>query len=92
MSSVQLGDKNRVTLPPEMIPEGVSRFDVEKTDDGRIILTPLLEIPANQAWFWSPKWQEGEKEASADIKAGRMKQATAKQIMAEIRNRRKRKK
>jgi hypothetical protein len=26
-----------------------------------------------QAYFWTKEWQEAEKEASADIKAGRVK-------------------
>jgi hypothetical protein len=27
---------------------------------------------ATQAWFWSPEWQQGEREAEADLAAGRM--------------------
>jgi len=27
----------------------------------------------SQAYFWTPEWQKGEKKASADIKAGRVK-------------------
>lgn len=26
----------------------------------------------SQAWFWTPEWQEGEREASADIAVGRV--------------------
>ena len=25
-----------------------------------------------QAWFWSERWQQGEKEATGDISAGRI--------------------
>jgi len=28
--------------------------------------------PAEQAWFWTREWQEGEREASEDIAAGRL--------------------
>lgn len=45
-----------------------------------------------QKWFLSRKWQEGEQEASADIKAGKIKKATAKEIIAEIKKLQKRKK
>lgn len=27
----------------------------------------------NQAYFWTKRWQEGEREADEDIKAGRVK-------------------
>lgn len=26
--------------------------------------------PADQAWFWTPEWQEGEREADEQIAAG----------------------
>jgi antitoxin PrlF len=28
-------------------------------------------IPDDQAWFWTPEWQAKEREADADIAAGR---------------------
>ncbi len=30
-----------------------------------------------QDYYWAPEWQEGEKEADADIKAGRTKLFTS---------------
>ena len=41
-------------------------------DDGRIELVPLVAIPADQAWFWSDRWQAMEREADADVAAGRV--------------------
>jgi hypothetical protein len=35
---------------------------------GGVVIRP---IDADQAWFWSPEWQEGEREADADRDAGR---------------------
>jgi len=29
-------------------------------------------IDKEQAWFWTKRWQEGEKQADEDIKAGRV--------------------
>jgi hypothetical protein len=40
--------------------------------DGVIELHPQLAVPADQAWFWSDRWQEMEREAEADIAAGRV--------------------
>jgi hypothetical protein len=30
----------------------------------------LREIDPEQAWFWTPEWQEGEREADAEFAAG----------------------
>lgn len=27
-------------------------------------------VPADQEWFWTEEWQEGEREASAQVAAG----------------------
>jgi hypothetical protein len=37
-----------------------------------IVLHPKKLIEASQAWFWTDAWQAGEREASADIAAGRL--------------------
>jgi hypothetical protein len=31
------------------------------------------KVDAGQSYFWTEKWQRGEREADADIKAGRVK-------------------
>lgn len=36
----------------------------------------MIKTPSNQAWFWSEQWQEEEKEADGDIKAGRVTKVT----------------
>ena len=43
----------------------------------KLILTPKRAIDLDQAWFWSQEWQVAEREADADIKAGRVKKATS---------------
>jgi hypothetical protein len=30
------------------------------------------QYDADQAWFWSPQWQAAEREAEADLAAGRV--------------------
>jgi bifunctional DNA-binding transcriptional regulator/antitoxin component of YhaV-PrlF toxin-antitoxin module len=40
-------------------------------EDGKIELIPVVAVPADQAWFWSERWQAMEREADADIAAGR---------------------
>lgn len=40
-------------------------------EDGRVELIPVVAIPADQAWFWTSRWQAMERVADADIAAGR---------------------
>jgi len=64
-----------VTIPAEIrqaarLEEG-DPVEVELVDGG-ILLRPMKMIDASQAWFWTPEWQAGEREADADIAAGRV--------------------
>ena len=45
-------------------------LEAEITAAGILLRTPQ-PIDPNQAWFWTKEWQEGEREADEDIKAGR---------------------
>jgi hypothetical protein len=45
---------------------------VVERDDGVIELHPQLAIPADQAWFWTGRWQAMEVEADAEVAAGRV--------------------
>ncbi len=42
-----------------------------------LILTPKRAVDLEDAWFWSKEWQKHEREADADIKAGRVKKAAS---------------
>lgn len=39
--------------------------------DGELILVPHVAVPAEVAWFWSEGHQAAEREADADLAAGR---------------------
>lgn len=39
-------------------------------DDGVIELRPQVPVPADQAWFWTPEWQRGERRVDAHVEAG----------------------
>ena len=45
---------------------------IVERDDGVIELHPQVAIPADQAWFWTERWQAMEVEADADVAAGRV--------------------
>jgi AbrB family looped-hinge helix DNA binding protein len=68
----------QVTLPAPArralnVEEG-DYVEVRLTEDS-IVLTPKKLIDKSQAYFWSPSWQAAEREASADIAAGRVHSA-----------------
>ena len=39
--------------------------------DGEIVLLPHVAVPAEQAWFWTERWQAMEREADAELAAGK---------------------
>ena len=75
MARTTLRAKGQLTLPEEIrtaahLEEG-DLLDAQITADG-ILLRPQKLIDASQAWFWTPTWQAGEREADADRAAGRV--------------------
>ncbi|MDQ3108041.1 MAG: AbrB/MazE/SpoVT family DNA-binding domain-containing protein [Actinomycetota bacterium] len=75
MTRMTLRAKGQLTLPEEIrsaahLEEG-DLLDAEITDDG-ILLRPQKVIDSTQAWFWTPTWQAGEREADADRENGRV--------------------
>jgi AbrB family looped-hinge helix DNA binding protein len=66
----------QITLPATIrrsmgIEEG-DLIEIEIIDD-RAVLVPQKLVDKSQAYFWTKKWQEGEKKADEDIAAGRVK-------------------
>jgi AbrB family looped-hinge helix DNA binding protein len=48
-----------------------AQVQLVEREDGRIELVPVVTVPADQAWFWTDRWQAMEREADADTAAGR---------------------
>ena len=67
--------KGQVTIPKQLrdkyglLPGTQVAFEER---DGEVVLRAQRLIDADQAWFWTPEWQEMEREADEDIKAGRV--------------------
>ena len=66
----------QITLPASVrkklgIEEG-DLVEIETMDD-RAVLMPKKLVDKNQAYLWTKEWQEAEREAGEDIKAGRVK-------------------
>jgi antitoxin MazE len=72
---IQVRKKAQLTLPLSVRQKlGVEEGDYMDVQirDNEIILRLKKIIDKDQAWFWTKRWQEGEKEAEEDIKAGRV--------------------
>ncbi len=68
--------RGTIALPPELrrrhhLDRPGAQVRLVERDDGVIELHPVVGIPASQAWFWSDRWQAMEREADADVVAGR---------------------
>jgi AbrB family looped-hinge helix DNA binding protein len=72
---VKVRPKAQLTLPEEIrralyIREG-DEVEFSVHDDGTITVRGYVSIPTDQAWFFTPQWLAGEREADEDIAAGR---------------------
>jgi len=69
---LQVSPRGTITLPKECR-EDVHLVAIERREDGVIELTPKVAVDQTQAWFWTERWQKMEREADADIRAGRVR-------------------
>ncbi len=72
----RLRAKGQVTVPRQVR----ERLGLNEGDDllfyvneqGQIVVDAAQIVPPDQAWFWTERWQKMEREAQADIEAGRV--------------------
>src|SRR5450631_1743099 len=74
---VSVQSRGTVALPPALrrryhLDEAGAQVEIVEREDGVFELRPVLAVPATQAWFWTPEWQQKEQEAEADVAAGRV--------------------
>jgi antitoxin PrlF len=68
-----LRERGQLTLPPAVR----EALDVKTGDeimfeivDGTVVVHAATWVPRSQAWFWTPEWQEGERQAAEQIATG----------------------
>ncbi|ACM61614.1 AbrB family transcriptional regulator [Caldicellulosiruptor bescii] len=75
MVIVEIKKKSQVTIPAQILKKLNLRvgdlLQIEEKD-GRIILTPVIAIPKEQAWFYSEKWQREEATVEKEIQEGKL--------------------
>ena len=74
---VSVQSRGTVALPPALrrryhLDEAGAQVEIIEREDGVFELRPVVAIPASQAWFWTPEWQQRERGADEDIVAGRV--------------------
>ena len=87
---IEVRKKNQITIPKALsialnIVEG-DKLEMH-IEDGKIVITPSVMIPKEQAWFWSKEWQQGEKAVEKELATkGPGKPYTSSELMAELTN------
>ena len=73
---LQIRSNGQITLPSSIrreanLKEG-DTLEVLIEHDGSLRLVPKVVIDRSQAYFWTKRWQKGERAAEDDIEAGRV--------------------
>ena len=67
--------KGRVTLGK--LAEGVSSYVARRQEDGKIVLEPFIEVPADERWLYrNAEAMASVRRGIADARAGRLKRAS----------------
>jgi len=76
MPTTKVTRHGQITLPASVRKQlGIEEGDLVEiaVEDEKAVLMPKKLVDKSQAYFWTKKWQEGERAADEDIKAGRVK-------------------
>jgi AbrB family looped-hinge helix DNA binding protein len=73
---LQIRSNGQITLPASVrrqakLKEG-DALEVIIEPDGSLHLIPKVVVDRTQAYFWTGRWQVGEREAQADLDAGQV--------------------
>ncbi len=75
-TTVKVREKYQVTIPEDVrgkIPLKVGERVEVVARGGEIVIRPVVEIPRDQAWFWSKEWQEQIAQSMKDLERGKIK-------------------
>ena len=75
MPTIKITSNGAVTLPAKIrkaLGLKIGDFVNAELKKGQVVLKPARIIDAEDSWFWTKEWQEGETEADRDIAEGRV--------------------
>jgi len=69
--SAKLRARNQLTLNPDL----VKQLNLDIGDelefvviDGKLVGIPKVSVDKSQAWYWTPAWQEAERESEEELR------------------------
>lgn len=67
--------RGTVALPPALrkryhLDRAGAQVEITEREDGVLELRPAVSVPATEAWFWDERWNQGEREVDAHVRAG----------------------
>jgi hypothetical protein len=73
---VAVQSRGTIAIPAELrrryhLDSPGAQVEITELANGVWEIRPAVAVSADQAWFWSPEWQQMEREADEDIAAGR---------------------
>ncbi len=74
---VSVQSRGAVVLPPAVrtrlgLDTPGAQLELTEREDGVLEVRPMVAVPADQAWFWTPAWQAGEAEVDEHVRAGQV--------------------
>jgi AbrB family looped-hinge helix DNA binding protein len=76
MPTTRVTRHGQITLPASVRRQlGIEEGDLVEieVEDEKAVVVPKKLVDKNQAYFWTKRWQESEREADEDMSAGRVK-------------------
>lgn len=85
---VTVQSRGTIALPADVrrrhhLDEPGAQLEIVERDDGVIELRPQVAVPADQAWFWTDRWQAREREADALVEAGEVTRHESAEALAD---------
>ena len=75
-ATVKVREKYQITIPEDVrakIPLQVGERVEVIAEGGNIVIRPIIEVPRDQAWFWSKEGQEQIVRSKKNIEKGKLK-------------------
>jgi AbrB family looped-hinge helix DNA binding protein len=86
MRTVTMSPNGRMTLPAEVRQRlgltGETEFDIEVTENGSVTLRPVVVLPRDDAWAYTAEHLAQVTNALADLRHGRVREATEADLVA----------